>query len=143
MGYPTKIELIKRAKSEQWCVNFPSAVAQAIEFERGEVVEWIIDDHQRLVLHRNDGAVEALKKTPEKSLTGFFDAIFGRCRGAFKQGRTFEGAFGLARGFDGVWAGTGAQGKARGKGTRLRHRRLRQNQFIRLRKPRKETAKPR
>ncbi len=62
MGYPTKIQLIKRANSEQWYVNFPSAVAQAIEFQRGEVVEWIIDDHQRLVLQRSDKSVEDLKK---------------------------------------------------------------------------------
>lgn len=62
MGYKTKIQLIKRVKSEQWYVNFPSAVAQAIEFEQGEVVEWLIDDHQNLVLKRSDEAVAALKK---------------------------------------------------------------------------------
>jgi len=62
MGYPTKIQLIKRAKSEQWYINFPSAVAQAMEFERGETVEWLIDDHQRLVMIRKDQNVAALKK---------------------------------------------------------------------------------
>ncbi|MBK8632636.1 MAG: hypothetical protein IPN72_03305 [Saprospiraceae bacterium] len=36
MGYPTKIQLIKRANSEQWYVNFPAAVAQAIEFQKGK-----------------------------------------------------------------------------------------------------------
>ena len=66
MGYPTKIQLIKRAKSEQWYINFPSAVAQAIEFERGEVAEWLIDDHQRLVLQRSDQAVSSLKKKLQK-----------------------------------------------------------------------------
>ena len=62
MGYKTKIQLIKRAKSEQWYVNFPAAVAQAIEFEQGEVVEWLIDDHQNIVLQRSNEAVAALKK---------------------------------------------------------------------------------
>lgn len=62
MGYPTKIQLIKRANSQQWYVNFPAAVAQAIEFNAGEVVEWIIDDHQRLVLQRSQESVEELKK---------------------------------------------------------------------------------
>lgn len=62
MGYSTKIQLIKRKASEQWYVNFPAAVAQAIEFNQGEVVEWIIDDHQRLVLKRSDEAVKELKK---------------------------------------------------------------------------------
>ena len=62
MGYYTKVQLIKRAKSEQYYVNFPSAVAQAIELTAGEVVEWLIDDHQNLVLRRSDAAVVALKK---------------------------------------------------------------------------------
>lgn len=68
MGYPTKLQLIKRAKSEQWYVNFPAAVAQAIEFQQGEIVEWIIDDHQRLVLQRSDQSVSDLKKKlPKKT----------------------------------------------------------------------------
>ena len=62
MGYPTKIQLIKRAKSEQWYINFPSAVAQAMEFQRGEIVEWLIDDNQKLVLLRSDDSVASLKK---------------------------------------------------------------------------------
>ncbi len=66
MGYSTKIQLINRAKSEQWYINFPSAVAQAMEFEKGEVVEWLIDDHQRLVLQRSDQAVASLKKKLQK-----------------------------------------------------------------------------
>jgi antitoxin component of MazEF toxin-antitoxin module len=66
MGYSTKIQLINRTKSEQWYINFPSAVAQAMEFEKGEVVEWLIDDHQRLVLQRSDQAVASLKKKLQK-----------------------------------------------------------------------------
>lgn len=62
MGYFTKVQLIKRTKSEQYYVNFPAAVAQAIEFTAGEVVEWLIDDHQNLILRRTDAAVAALKK---------------------------------------------------------------------------------
>ena len=68
MGHNTKIQLIKRLKSEQWYVNFPAAVAQAIEFEQGEVVEWLIDDHQNIVLRRSDEAVAKLKKKLQKKL---------------------------------------------------------------------------
>ena len=62
MGYPTKIQLIKRKTSEQWYINFPAAVAQAMEFQRGEVVEWLIENHQKMVLTRSDEAVASLKK---------------------------------------------------------------------------------
>lgn len=70
MGYATKIQVIKRAKSEQWYVNFPAAVAQAIEFGKGEEVEWLIDDHQNLVLRRSDQAVATLKKKLLSRKTG-------------------------------------------------------------------------
>ncbi len=62
MGYPTKVQLIKRKESEQWYINFPSAVAQAMEFERGEVVEWIIEDKAQLVLRRQKVPPSAMKK---------------------------------------------------------------------------------
>ena len=62
MGFPTKIQLIKRTASEQWYINFPSAVAQAMEFQKGEVVEWIIEDKQRMTLKRADQDVELGKK---------------------------------------------------------------------------------
>lgn len=52
MGFPTKIQLIKRTASEQWYINFPSAVAQAMEFEKGEVVEWVVEDKSKLILKR-------------------------------------------------------------------------------------------
>lgn len=62
MGYPTKVQLIKRKQSEQWYINFPAAVAQAMEFERGETVEWIIEDKANLVLHRLKAPLSAVKK---------------------------------------------------------------------------------
>ena len=63
MGFPTKVQLIKRVKSEQWYINFPSAVAQAMEFARGEIVEWIIEDKGQLVLRRREVPPSAVKKT--------------------------------------------------------------------------------
>ncbi len=62
MGFPTKIQLIKRAKSEQWYINFPSAIAQAMEFERGEVVEWLIEDKQKMILKRDESVSNPVKK---------------------------------------------------------------------------------
>jgi hypothetical protein len=67
MGSPTKVQLIKRKESEQWYVNFPAQVAQAMEFERGEVVEWIVEDKSQLVLRRRNTPPSALKKTTEGS----------------------------------------------------------------------------
>jgi hypothetical protein len=62
MGFPTKVQLIKRRQSEQWYINFPSAVAQAMEFERGETVEWFIEDKGMLALKRQKIPQSVLKK---------------------------------------------------------------------------------
>lgn len=69
MGCPTKVQLIKRKQSEQWYVNFPAQIAQAMEFERGETVEWVIEDKSQLVLRRRHTPPPALKKTQEGSST--------------------------------------------------------------------------
>lgn len=62
MGYPTKIQLIKRQKSEQWYINFPSAVAQAMEFKKGETVEWLIENKRKMTLKRSIDPAEQSKK---------------------------------------------------------------------------------
>jgi hypothetical protein len=46
--------LIDRKNSQQWYINFPAAIAQAMQFVKGEVCEWIIDNRQVLVLRRRD-----------------------------------------------------------------------------------------
>jgi hypothetical protein len=65
MGFPTKVQLIQRKDSQQWYINFPSAVAQAMEFTRGEVVEWIVEDKNRLLLRRRKLSSATLKKTKQ------------------------------------------------------------------------------
>jgi hypothetical protein len=54
MGYPTKVQLIQRQDSQQWYINFPAPLAQAMEFEKGEVIEWVIQDKHTLVLQRTE-----------------------------------------------------------------------------------------
>ena len=52
MGYPTKMQAIKRGKNRQWIINFPAAVAAAMNFKKSEVVEWEIVDKKTLKLKR-------------------------------------------------------------------------------------------
>ncbi len=61
MGYPTKVQLIQRKASEQWYINFPSAVAQAMEFKKGELVEWVIEDKANLIVHRTSVPASPVK----------------------------------------------------------------------------------
>jgi len=56
MGYPTTVQLIARKNTEQWYVNFPAAVARALDFEKGEIVEWTIQSRSEITLKRRLGA---------------------------------------------------------------------------------------
>jgi hypothetical protein len=44
--------LIQRRRSQQWYVNFPAAVANALDFAKGETVQWTVLDRRRLLLAR-------------------------------------------------------------------------------------------
>lgn len=53
-GCPTRVQLIDRTNSQQWYINFPAPIAQAMRFVKGEVCEWVIDNRQTLILQRRD-----------------------------------------------------------------------------------------
>jgi antitoxin component of MazEF toxin-antitoxin module len=65
MGCPTKVQVIKRKRNEQWYVNFPFAVAQAMDFQKGEEVEWHVEDKGLLALKRRAAPPPLLKKKPK------------------------------------------------------------------------------
>ena len=54
MGYPTKIQLIARQKGNQWYVNFPNALAEAMNFKKSETVEWEVESLFVLKMTRKD-----------------------------------------------------------------------------------------
>lgn len=63
MPYPTKVQLINRKESEQFYVNVPAALAQAMDFAKGEQVQWTVHDRATLVLQRPEAPPSPLKKT--------------------------------------------------------------------------------
>ena len=67
MSFPTKVQQIRRKKSEQWYINFPSAVAQMMDFSKGEVVHWSLHDRSTLILQRPEAPPSPLKKSPRRS----------------------------------------------------------------------------
>ena len=66
MGFPTRVH-IKRQNSEQWYINFPAALAQACEFIKGEVVEWVVKNKHTLVLRRSEDPASTLEETEKKN----------------------------------------------------------------------------
>jgi bifunctional DNA-binding transcriptional regulator/antitoxin component of YhaV-PrlF toxin-antitoxin module len=53
MGYLTKIQVIQRAKStRQFYIICPAPLAEAMELQKGEEAEWIVQDKKNLILRR-------------------------------------------------------------------------------------------
>ena len=63
MGYRVKIQKVERPTNRSFYVNLPVAVAEALNIEKGEDYEWLIEDKNTLVLSR------VKKKTMRKPIS--------------------------------------------------------------------------
>ena len=62
MGYLTKVQVIERAKGQrQFYLICPAPLAQALEIEKGETIEWVVQDKWTLSIKR----VEARQPQPQ------------------------------------------------------------------------------
>ncbi len=53
MGYLSKVQVIERAnQTRQYYLICPAPLAQAMELEKGEEIDWVIEDRNHLVLRR-------------------------------------------------------------------------------------------
>ncbi len=63
MGYVTKLQVIKRANdTRQFYVICPSPLAQALEMEPGEELEWVVEDRNTLIVRRRPPAKRGRKR---------------------------------------------------------------------------------
>ena len=54
MGYPAKIQQITRKDFNQYYINFPRPIAMAMNFAKGDIIEWEIVDKDTLILKRKE-----------------------------------------------------------------------------------------
>ena len=53
MGYLSTLQVIQRGgKNRQYYLICPAPLARALEMEKGEVIEWVLEDKHTLVLKR-------------------------------------------------------------------------------------------
>lgn len=53
MGYVSKVQLIERAnRTRQFYLICPAPLAEALELEKGEPIEWVIEDRHTLIIKR-------------------------------------------------------------------------------------------
>jgi bifunctional DNA-binding transcriptional regulator/antitoxin component of YhaV-PrlF toxin-antitoxin module len=63
MGYKAKIQRVDRGLTKSFYINLPAAVAEACNIEKGEEMEWLVEDKDTFVLKRVHPSKSILKKT--------------------------------------------------------------------------------
>lgn len=66
MGYIIKIQKVDRGKTKSFYVNFPAAVAEAAKIQKGEEMEWIIEDRNTFILKRVKPKKSVLKNVKKE-----------------------------------------------------------------------------
>lgn len=52
MGHQIKIQRVERGATKSYYVNFPAALAEAAQIEKGETLEWLVEDRNTFLLRR-------------------------------------------------------------------------------------------
>ena len=60
MGYLIKLQKVERPTNRSYYVNLPVVLAEALGLSKGEVLEWIMEDKNTLLLVRKN------RKPPRK-----------------------------------------------------------------------------
>jgi len=63
MGYNVKIQRVDRGKTKSFYVNLPAAVAEACNIEKGEDMEWLVENKDTFILKRVTSSKSRIKKT--------------------------------------------------------------------------------
>lgn len=53
MGYQSKVQVIERSnKTRQFYLICPAPLAEALEMQKGEEIEWVVQDKRTLLIRR-------------------------------------------------------------------------------------------
>ena len=64
MGHLIKIQRVERGTTKSYYVNFPAALAEAAQIEKGEEFEWLVEDKNAFLLRRKKPKNSILKRCP-------------------------------------------------------------------------------
>ena len=70
MGYQVKIQKVERGTTKSFYINFPAAVAEACNLEKGEIMEWIVEDKNSFTLQRVKKSKIKISKEAGKGMGG-------------------------------------------------------------------------
>jgi hypothetical protein len=71
MGFISKVQVIQRGETNrQFYFICPAPLAQALEIEKGESIEWVVVDKQTLMIRRGPEGSTVANKTQSSSKKG-------------------------------------------------------------------------
>lgn len=62
MGYIIRVQKVDRPSNRSYYVNFPAPIADAVNMQKGEELEWIVEDRNTFIIKRVKPAKSFLKK---------------------------------------------------------------------------------
>jgi len=62
MGYRVKIQKVDRPTNTSFYINFPAVLAEAAGIEKGEEMEWLVENRNCFVLKRIKASKSLLSK---------------------------------------------------------------------------------
>lgn len=62
MGHKIKIQRVERGTTKSYYVNFPATLAEAAQIEKGEELEWLMEDRNTFILRRATPIKSVLKQ---------------------------------------------------------------------------------
>jgi hypothetical protein len=62
LGYTVKIQKVERPTNTSFYVNFPAALAEATQVQKGETMEWFVEDRNTFILKRTRSRGSFLKR---------------------------------------------------------------------------------
>lgn len=65
MGYSVKLQKVERPASRSYYINLPIVLAETLDFNKGDVLEWSVKDHSTLLLRKIGSAGAKYLKKPK------------------------------------------------------------------------------
>lgn len=62
MGYTVRMQKVERPTNKSFYLNFPAPIADSCEIEKGEEMEWLVEDRNTFVLKRKRKAKSFVRK---------------------------------------------------------------------------------
>lgn len=62
MGYKVRIQRVDRPTNRSFYLNFPSPIADSVNMQKGEELEWLVEDRNTFIIKRVKQRKSFLKK---------------------------------------------------------------------------------